>query len=181
MNVSGRLGFLFGTGVWHGYLAESYKHGQPSRLTNAAVLGRVLASAAVGGDTFARIAARTELSVRFADGTWPARPYLTIAAGTVADAGFGFRPFPRISRQPEGLRAFHMLALKGSPLEALRDFPRVWLGHGFRHHTAEYVSATWAELESTSGSFGYAIDGDVALAQGSLRVSAGPVFAFLPI
>jgi diacylglycerol kinase (ATP) len=181
MIIGDRLGFLFGTGVWHGYIAESYKDGQPSRMTNATVLGRVIASAAVQGETFTRLFETTELSVRFADGvSWEPRSYLTVAAGTVADAGFGFRPFHK-ALQTE--RAFQILALKGSAMDVLRDLPRVWFGRGFAGETAYQTTASWAELRAPAdtSSFGYSVDGDVSTARGSLRLELGPVFEFLRI
>jgi len=179
LRVGDRLGCLFGTGVWHGYLAETYRYGAPSRVTNAKVLGRVLASAAVRGETYARVACDTELAVRFADGMWEPRAYLSVAAGTVADAGFGFRPFHRARC---GERAFHLLALKGTATDVLRELPRVWLGQGFDARTAHYAVTEWAELRSPSGgSFGYSIDGDIAVARGSLRLERGPVFRLLHI
>jgi len=178
MIIGDRLGFLFGTGVWYGYIAESYKDGAPTRMTNATVLGRVIASAAVKGETFSRLFSKTPLSVRFAGGSWEPRPYLTVAAGTVADAGFGFRPFHQAL---DTERAFQILALKGTAGDVLRDLPRVWFGRGFGHHTAYDVTTTWAELRAESGSFGYSVDGDVSTAQGSLRLELGPVFHFLRI
>ena len=178
MAIGDRLGFLFGTGAWHGYIAESYKDGQPTRMTNATVLGRALASAAVQGETFTRILNATSLSVRFAEGGWEPRTYLTVAAGTVADAGFGFRPFHHALSTE---RAFQILALKGSAADVLRDLPRVWLGRGFTKHTAYDTVTTWAELSAETGSFGYSVDGDVATAQGTLRLELGPVFDFLRI
>jgi len=179
MIIGDRLGFLFGTGVWHGYIAESYKDGQPSRMTNATVLGRVIASAAVQGETFTRLFETTALSVRFADGaSWEPRSYLTVAAGTVADAGFGFRPFHQALKTE---RAFQILALKGSAMDVLRDLPRVWFGHGFTEDTAYQTTAAWAELHAAGNSFGYSVDGDVSTAQGSLRLELGPVFDFLRI
>lgn len=178
MKIDGRLGFLFGTGVWYGYIAESYKDGAPTRLTNATVLGRVIASAAVKGETFGRLFHKTPLSVRFAGGSWEQRAYLTVAAGTVADAGFGFRPFHQAL---DTERAFQILALKGTAGDVLRDLPRVWFGRGFGHHTAYDVTTTWAELRAESGSFGYSVDGDVCTSLGTLRLELGPVFHFLRI
>jgi diacylglycerol kinase (ATP) len=178
MLIGDRLGFLFGTGIWYGFIAESYKNGQPTRMTNASVLGRAIASAAVNGETFARIAQPTEIGVRFEGGSWEPRPYLTVAAGTVADAGFGFRPFHRVFDTERG---FQLLAIKGGPLDVLRDLPRVWLGRGFAGPTAYQSVTPWAELHSPSGTFGYSVDGDVCSAQGSLRIELGPVFEFLRI
>lgn len=178
MVVGDRLGFLFGTGVWHGYLAETYKDGQPSRITNATTLLRAVGSATIDGDTFHRIYRPTPIAVRFEGGSWEAAPYLTVAAGTIADAGFGFRPFHRVFHTERG---FQILAVQGGPTAVLRDLPRVWLGRGFRPETARDHITPWAELRSPSGTFGYSVDGDVCSAQGSLRIELGPVFEFLRI
>lgn len=178
MRIGERLGFLFGTGVWHGYLAESYANGQPTRMTNATVLGRALASAAVDGATYARIFDARPLSVRFDAGSWEPRPYLTVAAGTIADAGFGFRPFHRAldSRQ-----RFQIFAIKGRPTDVLADLPGIWFGRGLSPDTAYNTTTAWAELRSEDGPFGYAVDGDLATAQETLRLELGPVFRFLRI
>lgn len=178
MRIGKRLGFLFGTGVWHGYLAESYANGQPTRLTNATVLGRALASAAVNGPTYTRILDARTLSVRFAEGSWESRPYLTVAAGTVADAGFGFRPFHRVLDSRD---RFQLFAIKGSATNVLRDLPGLWFGRGLSPDTAYNTTTSWAELRSHDGPFGYAVDGDLATAQDTLRVELGPLFRFLRI
>ncbi len=178
MRIGDRLGFLFGTGVWYGYIAESYADGPPTRMTNAAVLMRAAASAAVHGPTYTRIFERRRLSVRFAGGAWESRSYLTIAAGTVADAGFGFRPFQRAFRTDS---AFELLAVKGGPRDVLRELPRVWLGRGLSDDTAYDTVTTWAELSAADGPFGYSVDGDVATAPGRLRLELGPTFRFLRI
>jgi diacylglycerol kinase (ATP) len=178
MVIGDRLGFLFGTGIWYGYIAESYAGGQPSRLTNATVLGRAMASAAIRGATFERMRQPRQLSVRFADGAWEPREYLTVAAATVAHAGFGFRPFHRAFESDE---RFQLLAIKGGPGEVLRDMPGMLLGRGLSAATAHDTVTSWAELRSSDGPFGYAVDGDVATAQESLRLELGPSFRFLRI
>ncbi len=176
--IGDRLGFLFGTGVWYGYIAESYADGPPTRMTNATVLMRAAASAAVHGPTYARIFESRRLSVRFAGGAWEPRSYLTIAAGTVADAGFGFRPFQRAFRTET---AFELLAVKGKARDVLRELPRVWFGRGLSRETAYDTVTSWAELSAADGPFGYSVDGDVATAPGRLRLELGPSFRFLRI
>jgi len=178
MRIGDRLGFLFGTGVWYGYIAESYAGGQPTRLTNATVLGRALASAAVDGSTFERIRQPATLSIRHAGGDWETRTYLTVAAGTIADAGFGFRPFHRAFSTSD---AFQLLAIKGSPLDVLRALPGVWFGRGLDGQTAYNALTSWAELRAEDGPFGYSVDGDVATSDGTLRLELGPLFRFLRI
>ena len=178
MRIGQRLGFLFGTGVWHGYLAESYANGQPTRVTNATVLGRGRASAAGQGPTDAPNLHAPTHSERLAVGSGESRPYLTIAAGTVADAGFGFRPFHRVLERRD---QFQLFAIKGSATDVLRDLPGLWFGRGLSPDTAYNTTTSWAELRSHDGPFGYAIDGDLATAQDTLRVELGPLFRFLRI
>src|SRR5580692_5533566 len=52
-----QYGFLFGTGVVHGYLAEYSRGGQPSPLGAAKTLARGIGSTLVGGEMIRRMAA----------------------------------------------------------------------------------------------------------------------------
>jgi diacylglycerol kinase (ATP) len=179
MIIGDRLGFLFGTGVWSGYLAESYADGPPTRSSNAMVLARVVASAATSGETYRRILQAHALSVEFAEGHWEARNYLSIAAGTVEHAGFGFKPFHRAFQRDDG---FQLLAVKTGPRQLIQDFPGMLFGRGLRAETAYNTTTAWAELRSaTGGEFGYSVDGEVATARASLRLTLGPSFSFLMI
>ena len=179
MIVGDQLGFLFGTGVWYGYLAETYAAGHPTRISNVAVLARLLASAAVGGATYRRVLQRDALSVRFDGGQWETRPYLAIAASTVAHAGFGFAPFHRALGVSD---RFQLLAIKSGPRGLMRDFPRLRLGRGLRDSTAHDTLTTWAELRPAQGrSFGYSVDGEITTATESLRIALGPTLEILAL
>lgn len=179
LRVGQRLGFLFGTGVWYGYLAEynQANGGQPTPLSAAAVLGRALASATVNGSLYTRLRQPQELAIQFAGEQWAALPYMTVCASTIAHAGLGFRPF---HRAPATEAQFQIFAIKAPPSEVLRDLPSVWFGRGLRSTTAHDTTTTWAELRGP-GTFGYAVDGDLGTAQDSLRLELGPVFEFLRI
>ena len=179
LRVGERLGFLFGTGVWSGYLAEynQARGGQPTPLSAATVLGRALASAAMQGKTYERMRELQPLAVKFGEGAWPANAYMTICASTIAHAGLGFRPFHRAAATEQ---AFQIFAIRASAKDVLRDLPGVWLGRGLRPSTAHDTVTTWAELDG-AGPFTYAVDGDLGSAQGSLRIELGPLFEFLRI
>lgn len=177
--VGEQLGFLFGTGVWYGYLAETYATGHPTRMSNVAVLARLLASAAVSGKTYRRVLQPDALSVRFEGGAWEPRPYLAVAASTVAHAGFGFAPFHRALSVED---RFQLLAIKTGPRGLLRDFPRLRLGRGLRERTAHDTLTTWAELRTVDGRpFGYSVDGEIATAHGPLRLTLGPTLSILAL
>jgi diacylglycerol kinase family enzyme len=97
LRVGDRLGFLFGTGVWFGFLDAYYRAGnsRPTPLTAFTVLGQGVLSAMVGGSAIRDMMHETPLEVRSELGAWPARSYVTLAAATVPEVGFGFRPFHR--------------------------------------------------------------------------------------
>jgi diacylglycerol kinase family enzyme len=176
MLIAERLGFLFGTGVWYGYLAETYRHGHPTLGVNVKVLTRVFASAAMNGETIRRVTRPTHVEVRFAHHTWESRPYLSIAAGTVPDVGFGFQPFHRAFDADGG---FQILAIDGTARDVLRELPRLQRGLGFQSTTARQAITNWAELHAREGRIEYSVDGDIDAVQGPLRLSLGPTFEFL--
>lgn len=176
MNVAGRLGFLFGTGVWYGYLAETYRRGPPTLEINVKVLGHVALSAAAGGETIGRITHPVRVAVQTAQELWEAEPYLSVAAGTVPDVGFGFRPFHRAFEVDAG---FQLLALHGSARDLLLALPGVWLGRGFNPRSAHQTITTRAELSPLEGVIDFSVDGDIDTVQGPLCIELGPRFEFL--
>jgi diacylglycerol kinase family enzyme len=171
-----RLGFLFGTGVWYGYLAETYRNGPPNFPIYASVLGRLFASAAVNGEMVRRIVRAAPTAVRFRDDAWPCEPYLCIAAGTVADVGFGVQPFHRAFDSED---SFQILAVHGSARDVLRALPDLWRGRGFDDGTAHQKLTSFAELHAEQGFIEYSVDGDVDTMRGSLTLALGPRFDFL--
>jgi diacylglycerol kinase (ATP) len=180
LQVGDRLGFLFGTGVMYGWLAEYYARGRghPTPFTAAHVFGTSVLSALVSGRTYKRIRGQDDLGVRFEGGEWESRNYITVGAGTVAQAGLGFRPFYLADHDPG---CFHLLAIKGDAGDLARDLPSIWLGRGMRPRTAYETATSWAELHSSKASFGYFVDGDLLVAGSALRLQLGPLFRVLCI
>jgi diacylglycerol kinase family enzyme len=174
-------GFLFGTGVVHGFLAEYYRHGETTPLVAAETLGRAVASAVVGGETIRRIARPFRGSVAIDDhdnhahrgstATWPTRDYLAVAAGTIAHIGLNFKPFHRYAERPD---AFHVLGIHSSPLSFVRELPRIHRGKAMRPgKTFEALSGRMM-VESADGTVRYMIDGDLHEHVGPVTVSIGP-------
>ncbi|HET8935092.1 MAG TPA: diacylglycerol kinase family protein [Polyangiales bacterium] len=171
-----RLGFLFGTGVWYGYLAETYRSGPPSFPIYVSVLGRLFASAAVNGEMVRRIVRPAATGVQFRAGAWPSQAYLSIAAGTVADVGFGVKPFHRAFASED---CFQLLAITGNARDVLRAMPDLRLGRGFEDRVARQVMTDYAELRPEQGFIEYSVDGDIDTLQGSLTLEIGPRIDFL--
>jgi diacylglycerol kinase (ATP) len=170
-----RLGFLFGTGVWYGYLAETYRSGPPNFAIYVSVLARLFGSAAVNGAMVQRIVRSTPTALRFQQEAWPTQPYLCIAAGTVADVGFGFKPFHRAF---DSEHEFQLLAIHGSARELLMALPALRMGRGLPANIARQTLTSYAELHGEHGVVEYSVDGDVDTLQGPLTIELGPRFEF---
>jgi diacylglycerol kinase (ATP) len=170
-------GFLFGTGVVHGFLAEYYRDGEPTPLVAAKTLARGIGSAFIGGATIRRMAKPFRGSVVLYQGTdtreirWEERDYLAVAAGTIAHIGLNFKPFHRYDERAD---AFHMLGIHASPVAFVKELPRIHRCEPMRPGKTYEALATRAVVRSADGVMRYMIDGDLHEAQGELEVSIGP-------
>jgi hypothetical protein len=168
-------GFLFGTGVVAGFLAEYYANGEPSPLVAAETLLRAVGSTMVGGEMIQRMARPFHGSVSF-DGDsgaaeWPERDYLAVAAGTIDQIGLNFRPFRRYAER-DG--AFHALGIHCSPLQFVRDLPRIWRAEPMRDGRTYEATVTRMVVRAADGHVRYMIDGDLHEQRGPIEVAIGP-------
>jgi len=172
MQIGDHYGFLFGTGVVRGFMAEYYATGEPSPLVAAKTLGRAVGSVVVQGEMIKRMARPFRGSVSFDDGTtWEERDYLAVAAGTIDQIGLNFRPFHRYAERP---RAFHILGIYASPLQFVRELPRIWRAQPMRPGRTLEAIPSRATIRSADGVMKYMIDGDLHEKQGELEISVGP-------
>jgi diacylglycerol kinase family enzyme len=168
-----KYGFLFGTGVVYGYLAEYYGTGEPPNPKVAAkTLLRGVGSAMVGGEMIKRMAEPFRGSVELDDGTvWEERDYLSVAGGTIDQIGLNFRPFYRWNQKPG---AFHLLGIHTSPMGFVRQLPRILRAAPMQPgHTFEGLT-TSATIRSPKSPLRYMVDGDLHECDGPLHVSMGP-------
>jgi diacylglycerol kinase (ATP) len=165
-------GFLFGTGVVHGFISEYYRGGDPSPLVAAKTLARGIGSALIGGETIRRMAQPFRGSVRFDDGTvWQERDYLAVAAGTISHIGLNFRPFYRYG---ERAGAFQVLGIHASPIAFIQDLPRIHRCLPMRANKTYDALSSRFVLRSAGGRVAYMIDGDLHETRGELAVEIGP-------
>lgn len=179
--IEGHVGFLFGVGAVHGFLAEYYRDGDPNALT----AGRTLWRAAAGAlserfgarDATERVAAPFHGAVRFREGpAWETREYLAITGGTIEDMGLGFRPFAAARRKPA---VFQLLGIHGPPAALAAALPRIWRGKPLGHRAAYDTLTTHAVIEPAHDStYGYMVDGDLYEQRGPLTVKSGPRVRF---
>jgi diacylglycerol kinase family enzyme len=173
LDVGGRLGFLFGTGVFASFLDAYYAHGpNPTALTAARTLAGLAASVLVRGPRARRLTRPIDVAIE-APGFAHVGRCIAIAAGVVDQVGLGFRPFPRAFSRTD---AFELLALRTSPLRTVAILPRVRMGLPLKepHATCALVSA--ATLRTRDGApLHYMVDGDLAdVPEGVLPLAVGP-------
>ncbi|MEO8799036.1 MAG: sphingosine kinase, partial [Polyangiaceae bacterium] len=169
-------GFLFGTGVVYGFLAEYYRGGEPSPLVAAKTLARGIGSTIVQGEMVQRMAKPFRGSVdTFAkDGTktsWPERDYLAIAGGTIDQIGLGFKPFYRYADR-DG--AFHMLGIHTSAMRLVQALPKVHRGEPMGEDKTYDAVTEKAIVRSADGTMRFMIDGDLHSTKGEIELSVGP-------
>jgi diacylglycerol kinase family enzyme len=167
-----KYGFLFGTGVVRGFLAEYYAGGEPSPLVAAKTLSRAVGSVIVKGEMIKRMARPFRGSVTLDGGdTWEERDYLAVAAGTIAQIGLNFRPFRRFDERPSH---FHMLGIYATPWQFVRDLPRIWRAEPMRDGRTYEAIEPHAIVRSHDGVMKYMIDGDLHETPGDLEIGVGP-------
>jgi hypothetical protein len=172
-------GFLFGTGVMHGFLAEYYTGGRPTPLTAVRTLARTVGSALIGGPTIRRMIEPFRGTVTFDDGTrWEGRDYVSVAAGTIAHIGLNFRPFHRYAERPG---CFHALGMHAPPASLARELWRVYRGLPMRPHKADEAVSPRAVLSPSSAALPYMVDGDLYATRGDVTLSIGPLVTLLSI
>jgi len=167
-------GFLFGTGVVHGFLAEYYRAagGEPSPLVALKTLTLGIGSALLGGETIRRMAKPFRGSVVLDDGAcWSERDFLAVAAGTISQIGLRFKPFYRSVDRPG---QFHLLGIHSSSLSFVRELPRIHRGEPMRDGKALEAVTGRAVVRSSDRRVQYMIDGDLHECDGDLEVAIGP-------
>jgi diacylglycerol kinase (ATP) len=168
-----KYGFLFGTGVVYGFLAEYYAGGPPGPIVATKTLLRAMGSTIVQGPMIRRMAKPFRGSVVLDDGTvWEERDYLAIAGGTIDQIGLNFRPFYRSSERPG---AFHALGIYTSPLGFLGQMGRVFRGQAMRPGHTHEALVKQVIVRSATQPLPYMVDGDLHSCDGPLDVSIGPV------
>lgn len=177
MRAGDRLGFLFGTGISHGFLEEYYSRGNPpTPVTAARTLGAIAGSILARGEIAHRVAAPVETVLTVDGERWPLTPYLGVMMGMVEQAGLGFRPFFRAG---EGVDAIHLVAIHGSPSAVLARLWRVRLGRALGEAAATERLARRIELACPVGRVRHFLDGDLHETESPLTVTVGPRVRFV--
>lgn len=174
IEVEGRVGFLFGTGVFQSFLRAYYAKGKgdPTVVTAAQTIAHTVGSVVTRGAFAKKMAGQEALQVETDGERWPDARYLAVAAGTVSEVGLGFKAF---HLAPLYRGAFHLLGLTSPASRVVLDLPAVWLGRGVRAANGRNVVAREARLIPMPGrTLDYMVDGDLFTSEGPVHLKTGP-------
>ena len=169
--VDGRqLGFLFGNGLISTFLEAYYEGGDASPWKAVKVFARTVGSALVGGKFIRRLLRPVRVRVTADHEAWSPVEYTSVAAGTMADIGIGFRPFYAAPNHPDHI---HALGFACSAMDIVKVLPRVRLALPTKSPCIIDQVCRKLVLESDDP-IPYMIDGDFHIGGHTLTVEAGP-------
>jgi diacylglycerol kinase (ATP) len=173
LEVNGRVGFLFSTGIMVGFLKVLYRSNELKQgpLGALRLLGRGSWQALRGGELIAEIETPLLATLRVDDVLHPPRRYTVLGAATVEQVGLGFRPF---SRAAECIGQFQLLAFHGSTQSLVRQLPRFRRGQSMAKGLGFDPLARRLQIETAGEPIAYALDGDVREGEPRLLVEVGP-------
>lgn len=121
LEVNGRYGFIFGTGVVARFL-QHYERtdGEPSPTRAALLLLRYMLSGLVNGKAVAGLCARFDAQITVDAQPLPFRNYTMLFAGTIETLCFSFRPLYRAREMPGH---FQLVGISATPRHLLASFP----------------------------------------------------------
>lgn len=173
--VDDKAGFLFGNGMLSHFLEAYYEAAEPTPAFAAWVLTRTIGSALVGGRYAQRMVRPVQAQVTAGHRRWTAPHWLTVAAGTVDDIGFGFRPFFRCIDHPGYMHAIGMFC---GPTAVVGQLWNVWRGKPLDH--PEMIDGVTDRLVIESEQpLPYMLDGDFHQGGQRLEVKVGPRIQFV--
>ena len=170
-----QYGFLFGNGLISNFLEVYYEAKEPSPLWAGWLLFLGVCSALVGGDLFRRLMRPVEVEVEVDGVAWPWRSYLTVTAGTMANMGLDFRPFPKAAQSPGFLQ---ILGFACSPLRVVWELPRIRTARAPASPDIGNALGTRVTMKSNRP-LAFMIDGDFHMGGDNLELRVGPAITIL--
>lgn len=173
--VDDQAGFLFGNGILSHFLEAYYEAAEPTPASALGVLIHTVASALVGGKFAQRMVRPIQAEVTAGHRRWTSHSWLTVAAGTVDDIGFGFRPFFRAVDHPGYMHALGMFCDASAVVGQLWN---VWRGKPLDHPQMVDGVTDRLVIESDQA-LPFMIDGDFHQGGQRLEVRTGPRVQFI--
>jgi diacylglycerol kinase family enzyme len=170
VKVGERYGLIFGNGVMYHFAKEYYAQGKPHPWSGAQLLSRVVTSALIGGPLAKLLLLPFRAQVAEDERVWGHDRFLTIAAASVPEAGYGFAMLPHARDRLDGLA---VTGIHTSPRGLVAELPKMYFSAPFDPRRC--TTTTTRRLTITSDQpMGYTLDGDLYLAGSHLEIEAGP-------
>ncbi|MEC7984907.1 MAG: diacylglycerol kinase family protein [Myxococcota bacterium] len=174
--VGNRVGFIFGFGGIAQFLDAYYEGGNPSQLKAATLLTRAIGSAFINGSFVKKVFRPTAVDIRVDGRSYIQHKRFTVAGiSTLADLGFGFRPFYRTLTNHE---VAQFIGFTQPPIWIALALPKIRLASAIQsERVADECGATFT-LKPESP-MKYTIDGDLYTVSDTLDLTLGPMLEFI--
>lgn len=163
-------GFLFGNGVVSTWLQVYYEGEEPSPKKGMMLFGRTVLAMLFGGPLARRLVDPLKARVTVDGQRMPVTRFLSVAAGTSDDLGFGFRPFWAAHERPDH---FHALGLACKPFGLALELPRMRLARPMKNPDIHSYVARRMRIEANRP-IHYMVDGDFHQGGQVVEVTTGP-------
>lgn len=163
-----RHGFLWGMGYIGRFIQRYNASGPGGPFAAAWTLARMVGAAFTGSELGRAFYRPLGCAIEVDGVPWPTAPWRVVGAGTVDDAGLGFRPFYRCLDDPSRM---HVVGHGASGPAFSWELPRVRMALPMQHPLAHDALATHLLVRGAEGE-PYNLDGDVYIAGDRLTVDA---------
>ncbi|PIR16946.1 MAG: hypothetical protein COV46_06125 [Deltaproteobacteria bacterium CG11_big_fil_rev_8_21_14_0_20_49_13] len=170
MNINGKHGFLFGTGLVCRFMEEYYRLVKKTPFNAGKLLAYFFASAAFNTSYIQKMTERFDAKVTVDGKEWGFKNYVSLHAGTIETFGLHFDPFFRAREKPGH---FHLIGLSGTSHTVLVGFPWIFMRKKIPgdSNLEDIAGEVVIELEYPMT---YQMDGDVHPATDKITIKTGP-------
>ncbi|MBW1870520.1 MAG: hypothetical protein JRJ19_00545 [Deltaproteobacteria bacterium] len=170
LKIEDRYGFLFGNGFIQSFLEVLYAGGKKTPWTTAKLFGKGTISTMIGGSLAKRLFERLHARVTVDGRRLPQESFAAMAAATVEQIGFNFKPFHRCQEESH---SFHFLSIVSSPAAFAARLPRVYFGKKIHEKIMTEIVAKEVLIESDKP-LKYTLDGENYTSGLQLKIGTGP-------
>ncbi len=174
LNVNGKYGFIFGTGLVSNLMDMYYEGGNPGPVKALQIIYKAIASAILGTEYIDRLFKPINAEVIIDGEKLGQRECLVVVGATIRNVGLNFRPMYRADELPDKV---HVYAGTATAMDVIKKLRRLYVGHPPGIKSLTDTLARVVEIRSDSP-IQYTIDGDMYEDTG-ITFSPGPVLRYI--
>lgn len=174
LNVNGRYGFIFGTGLVSNLLDVYYEGGNPGPIKALQIIYKAIASTILKTDYIDRLFSPIDAKVLIDGNKLEQDKCLVVVGATIKSVGLNFRPLYRADELPDRI---HIFAGTATAMDVIKRLRKLYVGHPPDIRTLTDTLAQNVEVASDNP-IKYTIDGDM---YEDLRIacSSGPELRYI--